>query len=199
MKIICIGRNYKDHAKELNNSIPKNPVFFCKPDTALNRASYYFLPSYSNEIHYELELVVKINKVGKTIQKKFAHKYYNEITIGLDLTARDLQNSCKENGLPWEISKGFDGSAPIGIWFKKETLSSFDFHLLKNGEKVQNGNPKDMLFDIDTIIEYVSRYMTLKKGDLIYTGTPAGVGKMNINDKFEGYLDGKKALTLSVK
>lgn len=199
MKIICIGRNYRDHAKELNNPITQNPVFFCKPDTALNRTSLYYLPSYSNEIHYELELVVKINKVGKTIQKKYAHKYYSEISIGLDLTARDLQKSCKENGLPWEISKGFDGSAPIGTWYEKEKLSSLNFHLLKNGEKVQVGNSDDMLFDIDTIIEYVSRYMTLKKGDLIYTGTPAGVGKMNINDRFEGYLDGKKALTLLVK
>lgn len=199
MKIICIGRNYRDHAKELNNPIAQNPIFFCKPDTALNRTSLYYLPSYSNEIHYELELVVKIKKVGKTIQKKYAHKYYSEISIGLDLTARDLQKSCKENGLPWEISKGFDGSAPIGTWYEKEKLTSLNFHLLKNGEKVQVGNSDDMLFDIDTIIEYVSRYMTLKKGDLIYTGTPAGVGKMNINDRFEGYLDGKKALTLLVK
>lgn len=199
MKIICIGRNYIDHAKELNNPIPNKPVFFCKPDTALNRTHLYYLPPYSKEIHYEVELVVKIKKVGKSIQKKFAHKYYDEISVGLDLTARDLQQECKEKGLPWEIAKGFDGSAPIGKWYAKEDLKTLDFYLLKNGEKVQEGNPNDMLFDIDTIIEYVSGFMTLKKGDLIFTGTPAGVGKMNKDDKFEAYLDTKKALELTIK
>ena len=138
-------------------------------------------------------------KVGKYINKKFAHKYYNEISLGLDLTARDLQQECKEKGLPWEIAKGFDSSAPIGKWYQKEELKTLDFYLLKNGEKVQEGNPSEMIFDVDSIIEYVSKFMTLKKGDLIYTGTPAGVGKIEVDDKFEGFLDGKKTLELSVK
>lgn len=199
MKIICIGRNYVDHAKELNNPVPEKPIFFCKPDTALNRTHLYYLPPYSNEIHYELELVVKIKKVGKSIQKKFAHKYYDEISVGLDLTARDLQKDCKTKGLPWEIAKGFDGAAPIGKWYHKDELNSLDFYLEKNGEKVQEGNASQMIFDIDYLIEYISGYMTLKKGDLIFTGTPAGVGKMNANDSFVAFLDGKKTLELTVK
>ena len=199
MKIICIGRNYVDHAKELNNPVPEKPIFFVKPDTALLRTHEFYLPPFSNDVHYELELVVKIMKVGKSINKKFAHKYYNEISLGLDITARDLQQECKEKGLPWEIAKGFDSSAPIGKWYQKENLKNLDFYLLKNGEKVQEGNPSQMLFDVDSIIEYVSKYMTLKKGDIIYTGTPAGVGKMLAGDVFEGYLDGKKTLDIKVR
>ena len=199
MKIICIGRNYVEHAKELNNPVPTKPMFFVKPDTALLRTRIFYIPPFSNNIHYELELVVKIKKVGKSISKRFAHKYYDEISLGLDLTARDLQEECKEKGMPWEIAKGFDSSAPIGKWYQKKDLKSLDFYLLKNGEKVQEGNPSQMVFDIDRIIEYVSKFMTLKKGDLIFTGTPSGVGKMETNDVFEAYLDGKKTIDLRVK
>ena len=199
MKIICIGRNYVEHAKELNNPVPTKPMFFVKPDTALLRTHTFYLPPFSNNIHYELELVVKIKKVGKSISKRFAPNYYDEISLGLDLTARDLQEECKEKGKPWEIAKGFDSSAPIGNWYQKGELNSMDFYLLKNGEKVQEGNPSQMVFDVDSIIEYVSKYMTLKKGDLIFTGTPSGVGKMETNDVFEAYLDGKKTIELKVK
>lgn len=199
MKIICIGRNYLEHARELNNPVPTKPMFFVKPDTALLRTHLFYIPPFSNNIHYELELVVKIKKVGKSISKRFAHKYYDEISLGLDLTARDLQEECKEKGMPWEIAKGFDSSAPIGKWYQKKDLKSLDFYLLKNGEKVQEGNPSQMVFDIDRIIEYVSKFMTLKKGDLIFTGTPSGVGKMEVNDVFEAYLDGKKTIDLRVK
>lgn len=199
MKIICIGRNYIEHAKELNNPVPTKPMFFVKPDTALLRTHTFYLPPFSNNIHYELELVVKIKKVGKSISKRFAPNYYDEISLGLDLTARDLQEECKEKGKPWEIAKGFDSSAPIGKWYQKGELNSTDFYLLKNGEKVQEGNPSQMVFDVDSIIEYVSKYMTLKKGDLIFTGTPSGVGKMETNDVFEAYLDGKKTIELKVK
>ena len=199
MKIICIGRNYLEHAKELNNPVPTKPMFFVKPDTALLRTHMFYIPPFSNNIHYELELVVKIKKVGKSISKRFAHKYYDEISLGLDLTARDLQEECKEKGMPWEIAKGFDSSAPIGKWYQKKDLKSLDFYLLKNGERVQEGNPSQMVFDIDRIIEYVSKFMTLKKGDLIFTGTPSGVGKMEVNDVFEAYLDGKKTIDLRVK
>ena len=199
MKIICIGRNYIEHAKELNNPIPTKPIFFVKPDTALLRTDIFYIPPFSNNIHYELELIVKIKKVGKSISKRFAHKYYDEISLGLDLTARDLQKECKEKGMPWEIAKGFDSSAPIGNWYQKKDLKSLDFYLLKNGEKVQEGNPSQMVFDVDSIIEYVSKFMTLKKGDLIFTGTPSGVSKMEVNDVFEAYLDGKKTIDLRVK
>ena len=199
MKIICIGRNYVEHANELNNPVPTKPMFFVKPDTALLRTHIFYIPPFSNNIHYELELVVKIKKVGKSISKKFAHKYYDEISLGLDLTARDLQEECKEKGMPWEIAKGFDSSAPIGKWYQKKNLKSLNFYLLKNGEKVQEGNPLQMVFDIDRIIEYVSKFMTLKKGDLIFTGTPSGVGKIEVNDVFEAFLDGKKTMDLRVK
>lgn len=199
MKIICIGRNYVAHAKELKNPLPTKPMFFVKPDTALLRTHMFYIPPFSNNIHYELELVVKIKKVGKSISKRFAHKYYDEISLGLDLTARDLQEECKEKRMPWEIAKGFDSSAPIGKWYQKKDLKSLDFYLLKNGEKVQEGNPSQMVFDVDSIIEYVSKFMTLKKGDLIFTGTPSGVGKMEVNDVFEAYLDGKKTIDLRVK
>ena len=199
MKIICIGRNYVEHAKELNNPVPTKPMFFVKPDTSLLRTHMFYIPPFSNNIHYELELVVKIKKVGKSISKRFAPNYYDEISLGLDLTARDLQKECKEKRMPWEIAKGFDSSAPIGKWYQKKDLKSLDFYLLKNGERVQEGNPSQMVFDIDRIIEYVSKFMTLKKGDLIFTGTPSGVGKMEVNDIFEAYLDGKKTIDLRVK
>ena len=199
MKIICIGRNYAQHVKELDNPFPEKPLFFVKPDTALLRTNLFYIPPFSDNIHYEVEFVVKICKVGKSISCKFANRYYEEVSIGLDLTARDLQDECKRKSHPWEIAKAFDYSAPIGRWQSKDSLKSEDFYLLKNGIVVQSGNPNQMIFDVDTIITYVSKFMTLKKGDLIYTGTPSGVGKIKSGDKFLGYLDGEKCLDLSVK
>ncbi len=199
MKIICIGRNYDGHVKGFKSPTPKEPMFFVKPDTALLRTNVFYLPPYSNNIHYELELVVKIKKVGKCISKKFAPNYYDEISLGLDFTARDLLDECIKNGMPWELAKGFDSSAPIGKWHQKKDLKNLDFHLLKNGEKVQEGNPSQMFFDVDTIIEYVSKFMTLKKGDLIFTGTPSGVGKIEAGDLFQGFLDDQKTLELKVR
>ena len=204
MKIICIGRNYIMHAKELNNPVPENPVFFLKPDTALvrrNRPFYY--PDFSEDIHYECELVVKINKLGKNIQKKFAHTYYNEIGIGLDFTARDLQSKAKAKGLPWEIAKAFDASAPLSMEFIKKDdfpdLNNISFHLDKNGETVQEGNSGDMIFDFDELISYLSKFFTLKTGDLIFTGTPAGVGPVEVGDTLEGYIEDKLLLKCNVK
>ena len=204
MKIICIGRNYIDHAKELNNPVPENPVFFLKPDTALvrrNRPFYY--PDFSEDIHYECELVVKIDKVGKNIQKKFAHTYYNEIGIGLDFTARDLQSKAKAKGLPWEIAKAFDASAPLSMKFIKKDafhdLNNISFRLDKNGETVQEGNSGDMIFDFDEIISYLSIFFTLKTGDLIFTGTPAGVGPVKVGDELEGYIGDRLMLECNVK
>lgn len=199
MKIICIGRNYDGHLKGFKSPTPKAPMFFVKPDTALLRTDTFYLPPYSKNIHFEVELVVKIKKVGKSIAKKFAPNYYDEISLGLDFTARDLLEDCIDKGMPWEMAKGFDNSAPIGKWQNKNELDSLDFYLLKNGEKVQEGNPSQMLFDVDTIIEYVSQFMTLKKGDLIFTGTPAGVGKIESGDKYQAFLDGKRILDLHVR
>ena len=204
MKIICIGRNYIDHAKELNNPVPESPVFFLKPDTALlrrNRPFYY--PEFSNDIHYECELVVKIDKLGKNIQKKFAHTYYNQIGIGIDFTARDLQSKSKAKGLPWEIAKAFDASAPLSMEFidKKEFSSIHDikFHFTKNGETVQEGNSSDMIFDIDELIAYLSKFFTLKTGDLIFTGTPAGVGPVKIGDRLEAFIGDRPMLKCDIK
>jgi len=204
MKIICIGRNYVDHAKELNNPVPGNPVFFLKPDTALlrrNRPFYY--PDFSEDIHYECELVVKINKLGKNIQKKFAHTYYDEIGIGIDFTARDLQARSKAKGLPWEIAKAFDSSAPLSMEFIKKDefkdINSIPFHLDKNGETVQKGSSADMIFDIDELIAYLSKFFTLKTGDLIFTGTPAGVGPVQIGDKIEAYVGDRLMLECNIK
>ena len=194
MKIICIGRNYPAHAKELNNPVPKEPVVFLKPDTALLPKSMpFFYPSFSKDIHYEAELVVKIDRVGKNISQKFAHKYYSELSVGIDFTARDLQQECKEKGLPWERAKAFDGSAPVGRFIGKDkfqTLSDLNFSLKINGELKQQGNTGNMLFSIDAIIAYVSQFFTLKIGDLIFTGTPEGVGPIAINDSFEAFLEG---------
>ncbi len=204
MKIICIGRNYVDHAKELNNPVPENPVFFLKPDTALvrrNRPFYY--PDFSEDIHYECELVVKINKLGKNIQKKFAHTYYKEIGIGIDFTARDLQANAKAKGLPWEIAKAFDASAPLSMEFinkdKIADLNDIGFHLDKNGETVQEVNYTDMIFDFDDLIAYLSKFFTLKTGDLIFTGTPAGVGPIQIGDKLEAYIGDRLLLKCNIK
>ncbi|MCE7053757.1 fumarylacetoacetate hydrolase family protein [Algoriphagus sp. AGSA1] len=203
MKIICIGRNYAAHIEELKNETPGNPVVFLKPDTALLKdGAPFFYPDFSKNIHHEAELVLKVSKQGKYIQKKFAHRYFNEIGLGIDFTARDLQDECKSRGLPWEIAKGFNGAAPIG-GFKPvsdfEDLGNIDFHLTINGETRQKGNTSLMLFDFGTIIEYVSRFFMLKTGDLIYTGTPAGVGPVQIGDRLEGFIGAEKLLDFEIK
>ncbi len=203
MKIICIGRNYADHAKELKNEVPQHPIFFLKPDSAiLLKERPFYLPDFSGEIHYEVELVVKINRLGKNISENFAHRYYNEIGIGIDFTARDLQRECKAKGLPWEISKAFDQSAVMGGFLKKEVLGDLNnilFSLNINGKQVQRGNTADMIFSIDQLIAYTSKYMTLKMGDYIYTGTPAGVGPVKIDDHLEAFIGDKRLLSLEVK
>jgi len=203
MKVICIGRNYADHAKELNNPVPTNPVFFMKPDTAiLKPGEPFYLPPFSNDIHHELEVVLKICKAGKHIDEKFAGKYFEEIGLGIDFTARDLQEVCKTKGLPWEIAKAFDGSAPIGNFVSKQTipnLSDINFQLEVNGDKRQKGNTGDLLFSFDRIIAYVSRFVTLKTGDLIFTGTPAGVAAVKIGDRLKGFLEEHCLLELAVK
>jgi len=203
MKIICIGRNYAKHAKEMNAELPDSPLFFMKPDVAILRPGMpFFYPNFSNDIHFECELVVKIDRVGKNIAEKFAHKYYSEIGLGIDFTARDLQQKCKEKGHPWEIAKSFEGSAPLSKEFISKNdleLDNISFHLLKNGKKVQWGNSSDMLFSIDQLIAYISQFMTLKKGDLIFTGTPEGVGPIKIGDELKGFIGGKEMFTVKVK
>ncbi|AYZ13539.1 fumarylacetoacetate hydrolase family protein [Chryseobacterium arthrosphaerae] len=200
MKIICIGRNYSEHAKELGNEVPENPVIFMKPDTAVLKGNDFYIPEFSNDIHYELEVVLKISKGGKYIQKETAHKHYEEIGLGIDFTARDLQTALKSKGLPWELAKGFDGSAVVSSFFKKEdfSLENLSFSLLKNKEQVQNGNTKDMLFHFDDIIAFASQYFTLRVGDLIFTGTPKGVGKVDENDVLEAYLEEEKILDIRI-
>lgn len=203
MKLICIGRNYADHAKEMKSELPSEPIFFLKPDTALLKdVDEFYLPDLNSEIHFECELVVKINKAGKNIDVEFAHKYYSEITLGLDLTARDLQTKCKEKGLPWEIAKAFDNSAPISnkwINVADVSLPNLNFQFFQNGELKQHGFTKDMIFSIDTVISYVSKFITLKTGDLIFTGTPAGVGPIQIGDKLEGFVEENKLFEFTVK
>lgn len=203
MKIICIGRNYADHAKEMKAEVPTAPVFFMKPDTALLKegADFYF-PDFTKDLHYECELVVKIDKAGKNIAEKFAHKYYSKVSLGIDFTARDLQQNCKEKGLPWEIAKAFEHSAPLSnswIDIKDLDLNKTTFELKQNGKTVQTGHTQDMIFSIDKIIAYVSQFMTLKTGDLIFTGTPSGVGPVQIDDKLEGFLEGQKMFEFSIK
>ena len=203
MKIICIGRNYIDHIKELSNQKPMNPVVFLKPDSSvIAKNQNFIIPSFSNEIHHEVELVVKINKVGKHIDKSFSHKYYDEIGLGIDFTARDIQSNLKEKGHPWEKSKAFDSSCMVGNFLKKEKLediSKIEFSLKKNNEIVQSGCSNDMLWKIDELISYVSQYFTLKIGDLIFTGTPSGVSKVESGDILEGYISSIKMFTLKVK
>lgn len=200
MKIICIGRNYGEHAKELGNEVPEKPVIFLKPDTAILKGSDFYNPEFSNEVHYELEVVVKISKGGKYIQKENADKHYEEIGLGIDFTARDLQSELKSKGLPWELSKGFDGSAVVSSFYQKNEfdLKNLDFSLIQNKKTVQEGNTKDMLFNIDEIIAFVSQYFTLRVGDLIFTGTPKGVGKVNENDILEAFLQDKKLFDLRI-
>jgi len=203
MKIICIGRNYTAHIDELKNERPKEPVVFIKPDSSvLPRKQDFYIPSFSNDVHYEVEVLVKIKKVGKHIVKEFAPAYYDEIGLGIDFTARDLQSKLKDKGLPWEKAKGFDGAAVIGEWLPKtdfKDINNLNFKLLKNNEVVQDGNTSLMLWKIDEIIAYVSTFFMLKKGDIIFTGTPAGVGKISPNDYLSGSLENKELFTLKIK
>ena len=203
MKIICIGRNYLDHAKELGNKIPTSPLFFLKPDTAIQPKGHpFFIPDFSNNIHFEVELVLKISKNGKNIDEKFAHKYYDEIGIGIDFTARDIQEDCKKNGLPWEKAKGFDGSAQISNEFinkKSLKLEDVNFTLNLNNSLMQKGNSNNMIFSFDQIISYISKYYTLRVGDLIYTGTPSGVGKVEIGDSLSCFINGREMLKVNIK
>jgi len=203
MKLICIGRNYTDHIAELKNEKPLEPVVFLKPDTAiLLKKQPFFIPEFSDDVHYEVEILVKINKVGKYIDKKFAHKYYDEIGLGIDFTARDLQQKLKDKGLPWEKAKAFDGAAVIGHWMPKrdfEDLENINFSLRKNDEVVQEGNTNCMLWEIDEIIEYISKYFTLKIGDIIFTGTPSGVGRVKSNDKLKGFIEQNEMFSITVK
>jgi 2-keto-4-pentenoate hydratase/2-oxohepta-3-ene-1,7-dioic acid hydratase in catechol pathway len=203
MKILAIGRNFSDHIKELKNEPSEEPVIFSKPDTAIlkNNAPFY-MPDFSSNIHYEVELILKIDKEGKCIEEKFAHKYFNEIGIGIDFTARDLQQKAKEKGLPWTLAKGFNGSAPISEFLPVSTfpdLNNINFSLLVNGVKKQEGNTKLMLHNFASIISYISKFITLKKGDILFTGTPAGVDKINIGDKLEAYIEDKKLLEVEIK
>lgn len=203
MKIICIGRNYTEHIAELANEKPTHPVVFLKPDTSiLLKGQPFFIPEFSEQVHHEVEVLVKINRIGKHIQPKFAHKYYDQIGLGIDFTARDIQQKLKEKGLPWEKSKGFDGSAVVGQWLPKsqfENLNALSFSLEKNNTIVQKGNTSMMLWTIDELIAYVSQYFTLKIGDIIFTGTPAGVGPVSINDVLVGQLEGQEMFRIKVK
>ncbi len=203
MKLVCIGRNYAEHIRELSNERPTDPVIFIKPDSAvLPKEQDFYIPEFSREIHYEVELLVKIKKVGKHIATEFAHNYYDEIGLGIDFTARDLQVALKEKGLPWEKAKGFDGAAVIGKWLPKsqfEDLQNLHFTLSRNETLVQDGNTSQMLWNIDEIIAYVSRFFMLKKGDIIFTGTPAGVGKVHPNDYLSGTLEGEEMFTVKIK
>lgn len=203
MKIIAIGRNYVDHARELNNPIPEKPVFFLMPDSALLKNNQpFFYPDFSNDIHYEVEIVLKFNRLGKNIAPEFAHRYFNEIGLGIDFTARDLQKKCKEKGLPWEIAKSFDGAAPVSEFIpvkKFDDINNLSFRLELNDKAVQSGNTKNMIFPVDQLISYVSKFMTIKIGDLMFTGTPAGVGPVKIGDRLTAYIENKKMLDFVIK
>ena len=203
MKIICVGRNYVDHIEELKNDKPDEPILFIKPDTSIiQKKQAFFFPHFTNDIHYEVELLVRINKIGKHIQTKFAPKYYNEIGLGIDFTARSLQNELKSKSLPWEKAKSFDGSTLIGDWFSKKefkNINNINFSLERNGSKVQIGNTNKMLWKIDELISYVSTFFTLKIGDILFTGTPSGVGNIYKNDNLRGYLERKIAFSINIK
>lgn len=202
MKIICIGRNYGEHAKELGNEIPDDPVIFMKPDTAiLKKGSDFYIPEFSDDIHYELEVVLKISKGGKYIQKENAGKHFDEIGLGIDFTARDLQSKLKNKGLPWELAKGFDGSAVVSDFVSKENydLQNLNFSLTKNNDKVQDGNTSEMIFSFDDIIAFASKYFTLRVGDLIFTGTPKGVGKVSENDILKAFLEQEKLFSVKIQ
>jgi acylpyruvate hydrolase len=203
MRLFCIGKNYAEHVKELNSEIPDKPVVFMKPDTAIVRERMsFFLPDFSQQMNYETEIVLKIAKNGKAIEERFAKKYYNEITVGIDFTARDLQNELKKKGLPWEISKAFDGSAVVGKFIPKEKFDdiyNINFSLQNHGELLQKGNTKDVIFSFEKIISYISQFFLLREGDLIFTGTPYGVGTVKISDVLEGFIEDKKLFTCRVK
>lgn len=203
MKIICVGRNYEEHAKELKNPLPAEPIIFMKPDTALLRENKpFYLPDFAKSFHYEVELVIKISKMGKNIEPKFANRYYEEIGLGVDFTARDLQYELREKGLPWELAKGFDNSAVISDFLPKtdfENLENINFSLLLNNEVKQQGTSSDMISSIDEIVSYVSKFFTLKIGDLIYTGTPAGVGEVKIGDRLKGYIENREMFDFEIK
>lgn len=204
MKIICIGRNYVEHAHEFNEAVPEEPIFFMKPDTALLRNNDpFYIPDWTNEVHHEVELVLRINRIGKNIEKRFAHRYYDEIGLGIDFTARDVQAQLKKKGLPWEKAKAFDKSAVLSSTFLPKSIfpdtSSIRFRLDINGKTVQEANSGLMIFDFDELIAHISKYVTLKIGDLIYTGTPANVGPVKIGDRLEAYIEDKKLLDFQIK
>jgi 2-keto-4-pentenoate hydratase/2-oxohepta-3-ene-1,7-dioic acid hydratase in catechol pathway len=203
VKIICVGRNYSSHIKELANEKPIDPVLFLKPDTSILQKNHpFYIPHFSSNIDYEVEVIIRINKIGKHIQAKFSHKYYEEISLGVDFTARIVQNQLKSNGLPWEKSKSFDGSAIIGEWFQKnefENINSLSFNLKVNKRVVQHGNTSEMLWKIDDLISYISQYFTLKIGDIIFTGTPAGVGPISENDVLVGHIEDRQAFSVKIK
>ena len=203
MKIICVGRNYSSHIKELANEKPIAPVLFLKPDTSILQKNHpFYIPHFSSNIDYEAEVLIRINRIGKHIQAKFSHKYYEEISLGVDFTARIVQNQLKSNGLPWEKSKSFDGSALIGEWFQKnefENINTLSFNLKVNNRVVQHGNTSEMLWKIDDLISYISQYFTLKIGDIIFTGTPAGVGPISENDVLVGYIEDRQAFSVKIK
>ena len=203
MKIICMGRNYRQHCVEMGNEIPTEPIVFLKPDSAiLKKNKPFFLPDFSDDIHYETEVVVKISKLGKSIEAKYAHRYYDEITIGIDITARDIQDRQIKSGLPWDLSKGFDGSAPLGTFIplsEAGKIDNIDFSLKINDRIVQKSNTSDLVFSVDKIVEYVSRFYTLKTGDLIFTGTPSGVGRLNKNDNLTAYIGERLVLDFVIK
>jgi acylpyruvate hydrolase len=200
MKIICIGRNYAAHAREMKSPLPAEPVFFMKPDTAILKTRDFYYPPFTSELHHEIELVLKICKAGKHIEKKFAHNYFDEIGLGIDFTARDIQEKSKAQGLPWEKSKAFDNSAPLGKFVPKADLGkAIQFSLQVNGEQRQKGSTKDLIFSFEEVISYVSRFVTLKKGDLIFTGTPEGVGPVKIGDKLEGFIGSDLFLSMNIK
>ena len=203
MKIICVGRNYFDHINELKNEKPDSPLLFLKPETSIiQKKQPFFIPNFSNDVQYEVEVLIKINRLGKAISPKFSHKYYDEIGLGIDFTARDLQNKLKKDSLPWEKSKSFDGSALIGNWINKKNiddLNNLDFSLTKNGDIVQKGNTSKMLWKIDKLISEISKFFTLKIGDIIFTGTPSEVGRVNENDNLVGYINEKECFSIKIK
>lgn len=202
MKILCVGRNYAEHARELGNEVPGNPVIFSKPESAiLRKGEEFFIPDFSHEIHFEVELIIRISKLGKRIQEKFARNYYAEIGLGIDFTARDLQSELKSKGLPWDLAKGFDGSAVIGdfIPLDHEAGSEISFRLEKNGKTVQSGNSQDMIFSFDKIVAFVSQYFTLKTGDLLFTGTPPGVGKVETGDVLTGFMGDRQMFSCKIR
>lgn len=203
MKIICVGRNYSEHIKELESEIPTDPVLFLKPDTSiLLKKQPFFIPEFSNDVHHEVEILLRINKIGKHIDRKFAHKYYDEIGLGIDFTARDLQAKLKKEGLPWEKAKAFDGAAVVGKFLKKdeiEDINNINFRLDLNGNTVQKGNTLQMMWKFDTLIEYISKYFTLKIGDIIFTGTPAGVGRVDAGDQLRGFIEDHEMFSIKIK